>query len=458
MKMKSGKIINRIRVSYFIICSLVVFVGVYATYMMQKADALTEAKWDEYTIAMLLIGVATIAGIMIAVFSLMKITKSIRRPLNSLIEASKKMALGDMDIQLKKYANDELGELSDEFELMIMNTKEHVQIAQQIAAGDLTMDVKPRSEADALGHAIAKLVDENNKMLSNIRESSMQLTTGANQVASASQNLAQGSTEQASAIEQVTTSMTDIARKTGENATQATAADDLVVNVKNHAIKSNDEMKNMIIAMEDINVSSHSISKVIKVIDDIAFQTNILALNATVEAARAGVHGKGFAVVAEEVKNLAEKSATAASETADLIQSSIVKVDSGSKLANQTAEALNVIVKDIEEVAELIDGIAKSSNDQATGISQINQAISQVSQVVQNNSATSEECASASEELSQQAQVLRNLIVNYKLKESGYLMHAPVENTSSSFVNNNGYSKANQNERIISLGDDFGKY
>ncbi|WP_310603339.1 methyl-accepting chemotaxis protein [Anaerosporobacter sp.] len=456
--MNSGKIVNRVRASYFIMCSIVVFIGGYATYMMQQADLLSTAEFDQFTVAMWVIGVLTIFGIITAAVSFVKISKGIRLPLNNLVEASKKMALGDMDITLTKFANDELGELTDEFELMIKSTKEHVQIAQQIAAGDLSMDVKPRSEADALGNAIAKLVNENNKMLSNIRESSMQLTTGANQVASASQNLAQGSTEQASAIEQVTASMTDIARKTGENATQATTADDLVMNVKNHAIKSNEEMKNMIMAMEDINVSSHSISKVIKVIDDIAFQTNILALNATVEAARAGVHGKGFAVVAEEVKNLAEKSATAASETADLIQSSIVKVESGSKLANQTAEALNAIVKAVGEVAELIDGIAKSSNDQATGISQINQAISQVSQVVQNNSATSEECAAASEELSEQAQVLRSLIVNYKLKESGYFMHAPIENTSSSFVNNNGYRRANQNERIISLSDDFGKY
>ena len=400
----------------------------------------------------ILIGAAAVA-VIIAILYATALIKNITLPVKKLVEAASKLAKGDVDVDCAKINNDDLGALMDQFAEMVKETKTQAQIADMVAKGDLTIQVNPRGDKDLLGTALYRLVKDNNEILGNIKESTMQVTVGSEQVASASQSLAQGATEQASALQQVTASMDEIAERTKQNASQASQADELAHSVRAMAISGNDQMKSMISAMNDINESSETISKVIKTIDDIAFQTNILALNAAVEAARAGVHGKGFAVVAEEVRNLAAKSASAAGETASMIEDSIHKVNNGTKIAEGTAQALDEIVVSIEKVVNLISTIATASNDQATAVSQVDQAIGQVSQVVQTNSATSQQCAAASEELSNQAAMLRSMMANYKLNTSGKQSNfgVPAE-TSPSF------SVANPNEQIISLSGEFGKY
>jgi len=298
--------------------------------------------------------------------------------------------------------------------------KEIVEVAGKIAAGDLNVEVhiQTKDEIGQLAQTFNMMANNINRAMTSINEAAEQVAAGAQQIASSGEVLSQGSTEQASSIEEITASMTQVAVQTKQNAVNANQANELAISSKEQAIEGNAQMQEMIKAMTEINDSSANISKIIKVIDEIAFQTNILALNAAVEAARAGQHGKGFAVVAEEVRNLAARSANAAKETTSMIEGSIKKVDIGTKIANDTAGALNGIVVGVAKAAELVGNIAAASNEQASAISQINQAINQVSHVVQTNSATAEESASASEELSSQAEVMRDNVSKFKLKQA----------------------------------------
>ena len=446
-KIKNMKVRTKIRVLIGLAISVIVLLTMQIMSISKKIGTyvgLSEKELAGKAQAVVVQGIMTglVFVILLIVLGIF-VSKSINANLKNIVSAIKVVGDGGIEVEITKTSDDEFGEIIDAINEMVASVKHDARLAYNISEGDLSMDVVPRTDIDVLGMAFRKLVDDNNHILGNIREASMQVTTGSEQVASASQSLAQGSTEQASALEEVTASIGDIADRTKANAEQANNANKLVHEAKEGAVKGNAQMGEMIDAMHDINHASENISKIIKVIDDIAFQTNILALNAAVEAARAGAHGKGFAVVAEEVRNLAGKSAQAASETAELIEDSISKISKGSKLAEDTAKALETIVGNIEQIVELISNIANASNEQATAITQIDQAIGQVSQVVQSNSATSEQCAAASEELSNQAMRLRELIAKFKLREAEttYYQSEALES----------------NESIISLGG-FGKY
>ena len=301
---------------------------------------------------------------------------------------------------------------------------EAVSVLKHMSDGDLTQKMTGdfRGDHAILKNALNKTIDSTNEVLISVKTTVEEVTRGSMQVSDASTQLSQGATEQAASLEEITSSMSQIGSQTKLNAENANQASILTNNARDAAEKGNTEMKQLNSAMSEITESSRNISKIIKVIDEIAFQTNLLALNAAVEAARAGRHGKGFAVVAEEVRNLAARSASAAKETAELIENSIKVVENGSMLAEKTNRVLSEIMTGAVKAADIVGEISTSSNEQAQAISQINEGLMQIDKVTQTNTASAEESASAAEELSGQAGQLRNMIERFHLSDihSGY--------------------------------------
>ena len=318
---------------------------------------------------------------------------------------------------LKKFRQnkDELGLLSTSLDDFMREIIYQIELLTRIADGDINFKPHILSEEDVIGQSLTTVVDSLNYMFGEINAASEQVASGSKQIANGAQTLAKGTTEQAASVVELSSTIADISEQTKGNADMALKAAKLAGAIKINAEKGSGQMDEMVKAVSDINIASQNISKVLKAIDDIAFQTNILALNAAVEAARAGQHGKGFAVVAEEVRTLAAKSAEAARDTGSLISNSREKAEYGSKIARETADSLAEIVKGINESREIIAEIAASSESQSAGITQINLGIDQVADVITHNSATSEESSAAAEELSRQSDVLKSLLLRFRL-------------------------------------------
>jgi methyl-accepting chemotaxis protein len=295
-----------------------------------------------------------------------------------------------------------------------------VNLAQQVASGDLTADIQITSK-DEVGVLLAAMKTMNGNLLrtvSEVRSGTDMIVTASQQIAAGNLDLSARTEQQASSLEETASSMEELTGTVRQNADNARQANALAQTASGIAVRGGEVVSQVVGTMSSINESSKKIADIIAVIDGIAFQTNILALNAAVEAARAGEQGRGFAVVAAEVRNLAQRSAAAAKEIRTLISDSVDKVSVGGQLVEQAGATMQEIVQSITRVTDIMSEIASASAEQTLGIEQVNAAITQMDDVTQQNAALVEEAAAAANSLEDQAASLAQLVSTFKLTSS----------------------------------------
>jgi methyl-accepting chemotaxis protein len=301
---------------------------------------------------------------------------------------------------------------------IVTPVRQAVQVAQTVAAGDLTSRIEAESR-DEMGQLLDSLKEMNDglvKIVGQVRTGTQAIATASGQIAAGNQDLSSRTEEQASSLEETASSMEELTSTVKRNADNARQANQLALAASHVAAKGGDVVAEVVNTMGSINESSKKIVDIISVIDGIAFQTNILALNAAVEAARAGEQGRGFAVVATEVRNLAQRSASAAKEIKELINASVEKVESGSKLVTEAGSTMEEVVSSVRRVTDIMAEITAASQEQSAGIEQVNQAISQMDEVTQQNAALVEEAAAAAQSLQDQAAELASLVSTFRLE------------------------------------------
>jgi methyl-accepting chemotaxis protein len=305
-------------------------------------------------------------------------------------------------------------------------------IATRIASGDLTvqMFVQPDDQSSVMA-AMKNMQESLSQIVTQIRLGTDTIASGSSQIASGNMDLSARTEQQAGSLEETASSMEELTATVRQNAENAHQANALACSASEVAVQGGQVVSQVVDTMGSINESARKIADIISVIDGIAFQTNILALNAAVEAARAGEQGRGFAVVAAEVRTLAQRSAAAAREIKGLIEDSVQKVESGSRLVDDAGRTMQDIVASIQRVTSIMGEIATASHEQTAGISQVNLAINEMDQSTQQNAALVEESAAAAQSMQAQAQKLAHLVGTFTLRHEPQQERQPAQYASS---------------------------
>lgn len=367
--------------------------------------------------------VGIIAILILGKMMLKALTENILEPLEQLETAADAISHGNLEIDVTYESEDELGSLAQSFRRTSSTLKDVIgdinQLLTEFAKGNL--DAKSNNieiysgDFNEILNKLKEVETGLSQTIYNVKESSDQVSAGADQLAESAQGLAEGATDQAAALEELTASVNEVASHVAENTESTDRVHDQAKEVAIKADHGTAKMKELIESMKHISDTTNDIQTVIEKIESIASQTNLLSLNASIEAARAGEAGRGFAVVAEQIKELAEESASSAEETRVMLTNSLNQVEIGSSVADETSQFMAEMIEQLDAVVMEVAKIRQVSDRQAESVKQISQAIEQINGVVQENSATSEQVSATSQELSASAEGLDEMISGFKI-------------------------------------------
>jgi len=353
------------------------------------------ARGELATLLVTLVTLLLCAGLSVAIIR--GVTRALRRS----VAVAERLAEGDTSLRVAPDTQDEIGRLLGSMASVIESADAMADAAARVAAGDLTVAVRPRSDRDTLGNALAQMVERLSQVIGEVKSGAAALSSASSQVSATSQALSQGTSEQAAAVEETTSSLEQMSASITRNAENSRETERTATGGARDAEASGTAVRETVSAMQ-------AIAEKISIVEEIAYQTNLLALNAAIEAARAGEHGKGFAVVATEVRKLAERSQTAAKEIGGLAGASV-------KVAERSGGLLGALVPAIRRTADLVQEVAAASAEQAAGVTQINRALSSVDQVTQRAASAAEELASTAEEMAGQASSLQQVVQFFRV-------------------------------------------
>lgn len=404
-------------------------IQVYLDKLIETADTtgqtLITSVQQKQGFAVIILAVLGIASFVISMAFANFITKSITEPISEMEQVAENLAEGILDADIITYASaDEVGNLAANMKSAIVGLKLLIgdlsYLMKEIAAGNLalttTQEGAYKGEFRPILMSIRDMNNNLNLTIGEIREASEQVSVGSTQMAESAQGLAEGATEQAGTVEELNATVenvTEMAKKSAEDAEQT--SEEISASAKK-AEQSRAEMDKLMEAMQRIDSTSKEIVNIIGSIEDIATQTNLLSLNASIEAARAGDAGRGFAVVADQIGKLASDSAQSAANTRELIMKTLDEIQVGNDITSVVSAAFANIIKEVEAFAAAAENIKQQSVEQSQNLQQVSEGIEQISSVVQNNSATAEETSATSEELAAQADNLKELVARFQLK------------------------------------------
>lgn len=390
--------------------------------------SIAEAEQETARIINYVVAVSIVVIIVCIIFLTGYLKKRVSGPLAKITQAAERLEKGELGLadgkqmQIDVCSNDEIGLLGEIFEGTIGSLRAYIgeisEVLGAIAKGDLTQETQQNYTGDflAIKKSLDSILGALNQTMGQFAASASHVSDGADQVSASAQTLAQGATEQASAVTEISTTIADISAGARETSDAAAEAGQFVNQAGAQLGVSMESVKELSVSMDRIAEDSKQIGTIIATIENIAFQINILSLNAAVEAARAGAAGKGFAVVAEEISSLASKSDEAAKATKELIERSAATIKEGGRVMDKVSEALDRTGELAGNVTVRMEQVVDAVEKQTVAMEQVSTGVEQISAVVENNSATSQECAAASEELSSQSSMLMELISSFRLR------------------------------------------